>query len=122
MVVSAPLHTASSSSFHARYDNFIGGQWVPPVSRQYVENLSPIHGKPICQVPRSNAEDVELALDAAHAAKERWGKTSVAERARILNRIADCMEENLERLALAETWDNGKPIRGNPQRRHSAGY
>jgi aldehyde dehydrogenase len=111
MVVSAPLQTSSNSIFHARYDNFIGGQWVPPVNRQYSENLSPVHGKPLCQVPRSTAEDVELALDAAHAAKEQWGKTSVTERSRILNRIADRMEENLERLALAETWDNGKPIR-----------
>lgn len=111
MVVSAPSQTTNQSIFQTRYDNFIGGRWVPPVNRQYSENLSPINGKPLCQVPRSTSEDVELALDAAHAAKERWGKTNVAERARILNRIADRMEENLERLALAETWDNGKPIR-----------
>jgi aldehyde dehydrogenase len=111
MVVSAPLQIASNSIFHARYDNFIGGQWVPPVHRQYFENLSPVNGKPLCQVPRSTVEDVELALDSAHAAKEHWGKTSATERSRILNRVADRMEENLEQLALAETWDNGKPIR-----------
>ena len=84
---------------------------MAPVKGKYSENLSPITGKPICQIPRSTAEDVELALDAAHAAKDKWGKTSPAERARILNKIADRIEENLDRLAIAETWDNGKPIR-----------
>ena len=89
--------------FHARYDNLIGGKRVDPVQRQYADNISPITGQPLCQVPRSTAEDLELALDAAHAAKDAWGKTSVAERAIILNRIADRMEANLERLAEAET-------------------
>lgn len=111
MVVSAPIQLSSSNVFQARYDNFIGGKWVPPVHRRYSDNLSPVTGRPICQVANSTIEDVELALDAAHAAKERWGRTSVAERARILNKIADRMEENLEKLAQAETWDNGKPIR-----------
>lgn len=111
MVVSAPLQTGSSTIFKARYDNFIGGQWVSPTQQRYSDNLSPITGQVICQVPNSSAEDVELALDAAHAAKDRWGRTSIAERSRLLNQIADRMEENLERLALAETWDNGKPIR-----------
>ncbi|MGL5061108.1 MAG: acetaldehyde dehydrogenase ExaC [Microcoleus sp.] len=111
MVVAAPVLSGSQSIFQARYDNFIGGKWVPPVKMQYSENLSPITGKPICQIPRSSAEDVELALDAAHAAKDKWGKTPPAERARIINKIADRIEENLDRLALAETWDNGKPIR-----------
>ncbi len=111
MVVAAPVHSGNQSIFQARYDNFIGGTWVAPVKGKYSENLSPITGKPICQIPRSTAEDVELALDAAHAAKDKWGKTSPAERARILNKIADRIEENLDRLAIAETWDNGKPIR-----------
>ncbi|MEC4984049.1 MAG: aldehyde dehydrogenase [Oscillatoria sp. PMC 1068.18] len=111
MVVSAPTSLINQNIYKARYDNFIGGKWVAPINRQYVDNLSPITGKPLCQVPRSSAEDIELALDAAHAAKESWGNTSVAERARILQKISDRMEENLEMLATAETWDNGKPIR-----------
>ncbi|MEO1620662.1 MAG: aldehyde dehydrogenase [Cyanobacteria bacterium J06632_3] len=111
MIQSIQKQVESTSLFHARYDNFIGGKWVAPVQRQYTDNLSPITGKPLCQIPRSTAEDLELALDAAHAAKDAWGKTAVAERALILSRIADRMEENLARLAEAETWDNGKPIR-----------
>ncbi|GAB3550398.1 aldehyde dehydrogenase family protein [Noviherbaspirillum agri] len=97
--------------FKQRYDNYIGGKFVPPVGGNYFENISPVIGKPFCEVARSTAEDVELALDAAHAAKASWGKTSPAERANILNKIADRMEANLEPLALAETIDNGKPIR-----------
>ena len=97
--------------FKGRYDNFIGGQWQPPVLGQYFENVTPITGKPIGQMARGTAEDIELALDAAHAAAPRWGKTSVTERANLLIRIADRMEANLERLATVETWDNGKPIR-----------
>ena len=97
--------------FKERYDNFIGGKFVPPVKGQYFENISPVIGKTFCEVARSTAEDVELALDAAHAAKKAWGKTSLAERSLILNRIADRLEANLELLATAETIDNGKPIR-----------
>ncbi|HET9581085.1 MAG TPA: aldehyde dehydrogenase [Usitatibacter sp.] len=97
--------------FRARYDNFIGGKWTPPVGRQYFANVSPVFGRPFTEVARSSAEDVELALDAAHAAKVSWAHTSAAERAAILNRIADRMEANLETLAIAETIDNGKPIR-----------
>jgi aldehyde dehydrogenase len=97
--------------FKKRYGNFIGGQWVAPVDGQYFENLTPITGKPFCEVPRSQAADVELALDAAHKARAAWGKTSTTERANILNKIADRMQENIELLATAETWDNGKPIR-----------
>lgn len=97
--------------FKARYENFIGGKFVPPVKGQYFENLSPVIGKAFCEVARSSSEDIELALDAAHAAKHSWGKTSPAERANILNKIADRMEANLEALATAETIDNGKPIR-----------
>ncbi|MEB3269432.1 MAG: aldehyde dehydrogenase family protein [Leptolyngbya sp.] len=111
MVQSVSRQLEQTSVFHARYDNFIGGKWVAPVQRQYVDNLSPITGKPICQVPRSTVEDLELALDAAHGAKDRWAATSVTARSQILNRIADRMEAHLDRLATAETWDNGKPIR-----------
>ena len=94
-----------------RYDNFIGGKWVAPVEGRYFDNPSPITGKRLCSIPRSSAADIELALDAAHKAKDAWGNTPVAERSLILNRIADKMEANLDLLALAETLDNGKPIR-----------
>jgi len=94
-----------------RYDNFIGGAWVPPVEGRYFSNATPITSKVICEVARSSALDIELALDAAHTARESWGRTSVAERSLILNRIADRLEENLPFLALLETIDNGKPIR-----------
>ncbi len=97
--------------FSSRYDNFIGGKWVPPISGRYFDNRSPIDGSKLCEVARSDAQDIELALDAAHAASAHWGQTNPAERARVLLAIADRMEENLERLALGETWDNGKPIR-----------
>ncbi|MGH7727893.1 MAG: aldehyde dehydrogenase [Vulcanimicrobiaceae bacterium] len=97
--------------YKRRYDNFIGGKFVPPVKGEYFPNVSPVVGQPFTEVARSTAEDVELALDAAHAAKDKWGKTSAAERAVILNKIADRMEANLKVLALAETIDNGKPIR-----------
>jgi aldehyde dehydrogenase len=97
--------------FKARYANFIGGEWVPPVDGQYFTNLTPITGRPLCEVPRSNEKDIALALDAAHAAKDGWGRTSPAARALILHRIADRIEDNLARIALAETLDNGKPIR-----------
>ena len=97
--------------FKARYGNYIGGQWVEPVSGRYFENASPVNGQPLCEVARSDATDVERALDAAHAAKDAWGAASVAERAVILNAMAQRMEDNLALLAHAETWDNGKPIR-----------
>ncbi|TBW36461.1 aldehyde dehydrogenase family protein [Siculibacillus lacustris] len=108
-----PENTVSTpvTPFRGRYDNFIGGKWVAPVDGRYFDNVSPINGHKICEIARSGAADIELALDAAHAAKDGWGKTNVAQRAYILNRIADRMEENLATLALAETWDNGKPIR-----------
>ncbi|MFC5541720.1 aldehyde dehydrogenase [Ureibacillus suwonensis] len=98
-------------NFKERYDNYIGGKWTPPVNGEYFDNISPVTGKPYTKVARSTAEDIELALDAAHNAKDAWGRTSVAERAKILNKIADRMEENLELLAVAESWENGKPVR-----------
>ena len=94
-----------------RYENFIGGQWVAPVDGRYFDNISPITGRPVCQIARSQAADVELALDAAHAAKEAWGKAAPAKRAEVLNKIADRISENVELLAAVETIDNGKPIR-----------
>jgi aldehyde dehydrogenase len=97
--------------FAKRYGNFIGGKWVEPKSGRYFENISPVNGQILCEVARSDAADVELALDAAHAAKDAWGRTSAAERALILKKIADRMQDNLALLAEAETWDNGKPIR-----------
>ncbi|RWO56860.1 aldehyde dehydrogenase [Mesorhizobium sp.] len=97
--------------FDRRYGNFIGGKWIEPLSGKYFENFSPVNGQLLCEVTRSDSKDIEAALDAAHAAKDAWGRTSPAERALILNRIADRMEENLDLLARAETWDNGKPIR-----------
>ncbi|GAA4407196.1 aldehyde dehydrogenase [Advenella faeciporci] len=97
--------------YKKKYENFIGGQWVAPVSGEYFENISPITGKPFCQVARSGAQDVELALDKAHAARRAWGKTSVMDRSNLLLRMADRMEKNLQLLAVAETIDNGKPIR-----------
>ncbi|MBO8164779.1 MAG: aldehyde dehydrogenase family protein [Brevibacillus sp.] len=111
MIYEQPGQPGSKATFRTRYDNYIGGEWVPPVKGEYFENVSPVNGKVFCEVARSTAEDIEKALDAAHAAKEAWGRTSVAERALILNKIADRIEENLEMLAVAETWDNGKPIR-----------
>jgi aldehyde dehydrogenase len=98
-------------SVQDRYGNFIGGEFVPPSKGGYFENPSPVNGKPFTEVARSTAEDIELALDAAHGAKHSWGRTSAAERAVILNKIADRIEANLEALAIAETWENGKPIR-----------
>src|SRR5690606_23517526 len=97
--------------YKQKYDNYIGGKWVPPVNGEYFENLSPITGKPFCQVPRSGAQDIELALDAAHAVRQQWARTPAAERSNILLRIADRMEENLHLLAVAETIDNRKPLR-----------
>lgn len=111
MIYAAPGEQDAKISFKNRYDNFIGGKWIAPVTGQYFDVTSPVTGRVFCQVARSQAEDVELALDAAHAAKDKWGKMSVADRANILNKIADRMEQNLEMLAVAETWDNGKPVR-----------
>ena len=107
----APAGLLQKPPFAARYENFIGGKWTPPRAGRYFDNTSPITGRVICEVARSDKDDIELALDAAHAAKDAWGKTSVGERASILMKIAQRMEDNLDKLALVETWDNGKPIR-----------
>jgi aldehyde dehydrogenase len=111
MVYANPGTPDSLVTFDARYENYIGGKWVPPVKGQYFDNISPVTGEAFCEVARSTAEDVEKALDAAHAAKVAWGKTSATERSSVLLKIADRIEANLEQLAVAETWDNGKPVR-----------
>ncbi|WP_216907708.1 aldehyde dehydrogenase [Nocardia noduli] len=111
MIYAKPGTDGSIVDYAARYENFIGGEWRAPVEGRYFENPSPIDGATFCEVARSSAADVELALDAAHRAADAWGRTSTTERANILNRIADRIEENLEALAVAETWENGKPVR-----------
>jgi aldehyde dehydrogenase len=111
MLYATPGADGAKIAYKAQYHNFIGGQWVAPVKGQYFDVVSPVNGQVYSQVARSTAEDVELALDAAHAAADAWGKTSATERSNILLKIADRLEANLELLAYAETVDNGKPIR-----------
>ncbi|WP_174186291.1 acetaldehyde dehydrogenase ExaC [Nocardia barduliensis] len=111
MSYAKPGTEGSVVEYAARYDNFIGGEWTAPVEGRYFENPSPVDGQTFCEVARSSAADIELALDAAHRAADAWGATSAAERANILNKIADRIEDNLEALAVAETWENGKPVR-----------
>ena len=110
-VYAKPGATGALMAFDARYENFIGGEWTKPSGGKYFENVSPVNGQVFCEVARSTDADIEKALDAAHAAAPAWGKTPVAERALLLNKIADVIEANLERVALAESWDNGKPMR-----------
>ncbi|MFC5675851.1 aldehyde dehydrogenase family protein [Aeromicrobium endophyticum] len=110
-VYAQPGTDGSVVSYKPRYDHWIGGEYVAPVKGQYFENVSPVTGKVFTEIARGTAEDIEAALDAAHAAAPAWGKTSVTERAGILNQIADRIEQNLEMLAVGETWDNGKPVR-----------
>jgi aldehyde dehydrogenase len=110
-VYAAPGSPESPVSLKARYENFIGGHWVAPVDGAYSANPSPATGQPFCEVARSTPADVDLALDAAHTAREGWGETSTTERAKVLNAIADAIEANLEMLAVAESWENGKPVR-----------
>ncbi|MFY9764948.1 MAG: aldehyde dehydrogenase family protein, partial [Mycobacterium sp.] len=110
-VFARPGSAGALMSYQSRYDNFIGGEWVAPADGEYFENLTPVTGQPYCEVARSDETDVDKALDAAHAAAGAWGKTAPAERAAILNKIADRIDENRDSLALAEAWDNGKPIR-----------
>ena len=111
MIYASPGTNGSLMTFKTQYQNFIGGQWVAPIKGQYFDNISPIDGATFCQIPRSTEEDINLALDAAHRAKQAWGSTSVTERSNVLLKIADRMEQNLELLAVAEAWDNGKAIR-----------
>ncbi|MFO1430447.1 MAG: aldehyde dehydrogenase [Candidatus Competibacteraceae bacterium] len=111
MLYAQPGQPGSKITFKSRYGNFIGGEWVPPVEGRYFENVTPVTGKVFCEIPRSSAADIERALDAAHAAKDAWGRTAPAERANVLLKIADRIDQNLDMLAVAETWDNGKPIR-----------
>ena len=108
---SAPGQTDSPVELKPRYENFIGGHWVAPVEGEYSANVTPATGEPFTEVPRSTPEDVDLALDAAHAAKDAWGEASTTERSRVLNKVADAIEENLEMLAVAESYENGKPVR-----------
>ncbi|MDP1639477.1 MAG: aldehyde dehydrogenase family protein, partial [Hyphomicrobium sp.] len=107
----ALARVAQSIKIRNRYDNFIGGQWVAPTKGQYFENRTPISGELICEIARSTAEDIDKALDAAHAAADAWGKTAPAARAAVLFKIADRLEANLPAMATVETIDNGKPIR-----------
>jgi hypothetical protein len=107
----APGDAGSVVTFKPRYDHFIGGDYVAPVKGQYFENPTPITGQTFTEVARGTAEDVEAALDAAHGAAPAWGKTSVTERANILNKMADRIEANLEKIAIAESWENGKACR-----------
>ncbi|RFA25856.1 aldehyde dehydrogenase [Alkalilimnicola ehrlichii] len=111
MIYAQPGRPDAKVQIKARYGNFINGEWVAPVAGKYFENITPVTGQAFCEIPRSDQQDIERALDAAHAAKDAWGRASVTERSNILLKIADRMEANLERLAVAETWDNGKPIR-----------
>ena len=111
MLYAPPGSPNAKVIYKPRYDNFIGGKFVAPVKGGYFDVLTPITGKPYTQAARSTAEDIELALDAAHAAAAKWGRTPAAERSNILLKIADRIEQNLEMLAYAETVDNGKAIR-----------
>ena len=111
MLYPYPNTKDSSVTFKEKYDNFINGEWTAPVDGEYFDNTSPVDGKVICQVARSKAADIEKALDAAHAAKDAWGKTSVTERSNTLLKLADAIEANLENIAIAECYENGKPVR-----------
>ena len=106
-----PNQPGSKVQFKSQYENFIGGEWVAPLKGEYFDNVSPVDGKAFTRIPRSSAEDIELALDAAHKAKASWNKSSPTTRSNILLKIADRLEANLEMLAVAETWDNGKAVR-----------
>ncbi|TBV01762.1 aldehyde dehydrogenase [Stutzerimonas kirkiae] len=111
MIYAQPGTPGAIVSFKKRYGNYIGGEFVEPVKGQYFTNTSPVNGEAIGEFPRSTAEDIDKALDAAHAAADAWGRTSVQDRALVLLKIADRIEQNLELLAVSETWDNGKPVR-----------
>ena len=111
MTYPIPGSQGSPIALKSRYEHFIGGRWVPPANGLYFENTSPVNGKVFCEVARGTAADIEKALDAAHEAKEAWGRSSAAERSAVLLKIADVIEANLEELAVVECWENGKPVR-----------
>jgi aldehyde dehydrogenase len=111
MKYTPPGQPGSIVSVQPRYENFIGGKWLTPTHGKYTVDLSPATARPITQVANSTPEDIELALDAAHAAKDGWGEASATERAAVLNAIADAVEKNQEMLGVAESWENGKPVR-----------
>lgn len=111
MIYEKPGSEGSVVTLQPRYDNYINGQWQPPVRGRYFNNVSPVNGEAFCEIPRSGEEDINLALDAAHAARDSWGRTSITERSNLLLKIADRIEQNLEMLAVAESWDNGKAVR-----------
>jgi len=110
-VYAPPGQPDSLVTVNGRYGHYVGGEWVDPVRGNYFENISPVNGKPFTEIARGTEEDIEAALDAAHAAKDAWGRTSTTQRSNILLQIADRMEQNLTALAVAETWENGKPVR-----------
>lgn len=111
MIYANPGEQNSKVTFKERYENYIGGKWTAPSGGEYFKNVSPVNGKAFCEVARSTEDDINLAIDAADEAKVAWGQTSTTERANLLNKIADRLEDNLEMLAVAETWDNGKAVR-----------
>jgi len=111
MIYQKPGQEGAVTRFAEQYENFIGGKWQAPVDGQYFDNTTPVTGEFICRIPRSNEKDINLALDAAHGAKDSWAKTSITERSNLLLKIADRIEQNIEALAIAETWDNGKAVR-----------
>src|ERR1700739_4419729 len=110
-VFARPGSAGALMSYESRYENYIGGQWVAPVGGRDFENPTPVTGQTFCELARSDGADIEKALDAVHAAAPAWGKTSPTERAAILNKVADRIEENTDALAVAEVWDTGKPVR-----------
>ena len=111
MKYAEPNTKGSLVEFKGEYGNYIGGKWVGPTDGKFFDAICPVNGKAYTKVPRSNAKDIELALDAAHAAAPAWGRTSATERSNLLLKIADRLEQNLEKLAVAETWGNGKAVR-----------
>ncbi|GAA3721700.1 aldehyde dehydrogenase [Oceanisphaera sediminis] len=111
MIYQQPGQAGAVVNFKSRYQNFIGGEWREPINGRYMENVSPVNGAVFCEVPRSDAQDVDLAVQAAQQAFVTWSKTAVADRANVMLRIADRIEQNIEMLAVAETWDNGKAVR-----------
>ena len=114
IIEQTPIVDPAKAGIEPRYESFIGGAWVPPSTGDYLDNVTPATGRPFTKVPSSGAADIELALDAAHAAKDKWGEASATERAKVLNRIADAIEEHLETLAIAESYENSRSVRRAP--------